>query len=66
MSRLCRRSVGPWRLPPALFQAARSLEPGGMLGCPEEPHTRWEGVRESWELWGPSLLRARSPTQVLA
>ena len=40
VSRLCWRSGVPWSLPPALFQAVRTLESRGMWVSPEEPHTR--------------------------
>lgn len=53
------------RLPAALFQEARTLGSGGYwdsLGA-----SRWvEGCGESLELRGPSLVRARPPTQVQA
>lgn len=54
----------PWSLPPALFQAARTLESKGMWVSPEELPHQVKGMEVSWELWGPHLISARLPTQV--
>lgn len=64
MSRLCWKSGVPWSLPPALFQAARTLESKGMWVSPEELPHQVKGMEVSWELWGPHLISARLPTQV--